>query len=83
MPIIPNPTYETTPRDDLTIDIMLLIEDAIDGDEDVDPWKLAKRIVDLVDPTPLDPPEAVGSSTGAPSPVLMALVKASRPKYAP
>jgi len=83
MPIIPSPTYETTPREDLTLDIMLVIDDAIDGDEDVDPWKLAKRIVARVDPLPVNPPAVVGSSTGAPNPALMALVKASRPKYAP
>ena len=78
MPIIPRPTYETSPRDDLTMDIMLLIDHAIEGGEGVDSWTLAKRIIDLVDPLPLNTPAEAGRSTGVLSPKLVAMVKASR-----
>ncbi len=81
MPIIPSPSYETTPRHDLIIEVMLMIDEAIEGDEDVSPWKLAERIVDLVDPPPRDPQPATSGSTKGLNPTLAAMVKASTEKF--
>lgn len=79
----PQPSYETTPRHDLIIEVMLMIDEAIEGREEVSTWNLAEQIVDLVDPPPVDPPTATSASTKGLNPTLLAMVKDSREKYAP
>lgn len=78
MTITASPTYETSPRDDLIVEIMLLLDYAIEGDEQVSTVELAQQIVELVEQNPLDPPAA-----RALNPTLVAMVNASRAKCAP
>jgi hypothetical protein len=49
MPITPSPTYEATPRVDLIMEIMLLLDHAIEGGEQVSTYRLAEQIVELVE----------------------------------
>ncbi len=80
MPIIPSPTFEPSARDNLIGEVMLLLDRAIEDDEEESTWSIAERIVDLVDPPPVDPPAATSASTKGLNPTLLAMVKASRAK---
>lgn len=79
MTITPSPNYEPTPRDDLIGEVMLLLDRAIEDDEEESTWSIAERIVDLIVPLPVDPPAA---PTKGLNPALAALVEASRVKLA-
>jgi hypothetical protein len=49
MAIISTPALELTPRQELVLDIMGLLDDAIDGDEPVSTYSLAEQIAELVE----------------------------------
>jgi hypothetical protein len=83
MTTIISPTYETLLREALIFEVMLLIVDALAGDDHVSSWDLAARIVEKVKPSPVNPRAAVIRSTQSLNPALMAMVKASRAKHAP
>lgn len=52
MALTPSTVSDCTPREDLIIDIMLLLDQAIEAREEVSTYDMASRIVELVDPTP-------------------------------
>jgi len=49
MSITPSPTLEITPREEMILDIMNMIDDAVCCDAPVSSYHLAEQIVELVD----------------------------------